>query len=289
MSLQFEKTEKPVIDLFKTEDFNFDYKLDPKVKEPEKTIYFNKEGPLTTQIIEMNGNYTPLPAIRKGSFIRFFIGGRSGSYKSSTCGILIKRFLDVNNNNIYVLYYNCNEKDTVLEKYLKKIGHNNIIVFTPKSFEETYKKRRVIPLSVDKLNEYQKNTKNIPMLIIFDDLEACNNPLLKRATHAFMLDLLQRGRKHDEKTDNLSVINIQHTMTNGFQSIKLFNESNFCVFNLRAVPDNAIINMLANKFGYENDIIEYILKNKKEGGGITWFSTEYPMIIFNQKAIIIQS
>ena len=289
MSLQFEKTDKPVIDLFKTSDFNFDYKLDPKVKEPEKTIYFNKDGSLTTQIIEMNGDLTPLPAIRKGSFIRFFIGGRSGSYKSSTCGILIKRFLDANDNNIFILYYNCNEKDTVLEKYLKKIGHNNIIVFTPKSFEETYKKRKMIPLTVDALNDYQKKTRNIPMLIVFDDLEACNNPLLRKATHAFMLDLLQRGRKHSDKTDNLSVINIQHTMLNYSQSVKLFNESNYCVFNLRAVPDNAIVNMLANKFGYDNNIIEYILENKRQGGGITWFSTEYPMIIFNQNAIIIQS
>lgn len=288
MSLTFEKTDKPLIDLFKEEDFNFDYKLNPSVSEPEKTIYFNKNGPLETQIIE-DINYVPLPAIRNGDFIRFFIGGRSGSYKSSTCGILIKRFLDAHKNKIFVLYYNCNEKDEQLEKYFKAIGNDNIIIFTPKNFEEAQKHHKIIPLSVDYLNDFQKKKKNIPMLLIFDDMEACNNTALKSALHSFMLDLLQRGRKHDTKTNNLSVINIQHTMTNGYQSIKLFNESNYAVFNLRAVPSNAIINMLKNKFGYDDDIIEYILENKKNGGGITFFSTEYPMVIFNSKAIILQS
>ena len=37
------------------------------------------------------------------------------------------------------------------------------------------------------------------MLLVFDDMEACNNTTLKSALHSFMLDLLLRGRKHDQK------------------------------------------------------------------------------------------
>ena len=122
-----------------------------------------------------------------------------------------------------------------------------------------------------------------------DDVESMSNNTIRTQLLEFQTQILRLGRSHSKQTKHINLITIQHSTLNYQQSRVLLQECKFSIINLRAVSKSTIQQLLASKYGFDGDIINYILQLKKEGGQITFFSSAFPYLIFNNKSIILEN
>ena len=120
---------------------------------------------------------------------------------------------------------------------------------------------------------------------MFDDVESMAHKQLRNQLLEFQTQILRLGRCHSKQTKHINLITIQHSTLNYAQSRVLLQECKYSILNLRAVNKSTIQQLLAYKYGFDSDIINYILQLKKEGGQITFFSSSFPYLIFNNKSI----
>lgn len=293
--ITLEKNDNPIIELYKKEDFDHDYKLNKDAK-PTKTLYLDKSNN-DKLIIEDLQNNIPMPYIDKKKRNSFFISGSSGSGKSTCCANLIKLFLS-HISDINVIYFTGITLDEPLEDYFKYLFQDEYkyrcVIFTPQSFidfkknnEKNKKLKLRIPLSVQDIHKIQ-DVKSTPFLIVFDDIDNINNPVIRKLLLDFQAQILNEGRSHNKKHKHIHIISISHCLSAQQRHTQLLiRESDYAVFNLKSHSKSHIINLLKIKYGFDEEDINEILKQKKEGGGITFFSSHWPYLIFNDKAIFI--
>lgn len=293
--ITLDKNDNPIIELYKKEDFDHDYKLNKDAK-PSKTLYLDKSNN-DKLIIEDLQNNIPMPYIDKKKRNSFFISGASGSYKSTTASNLICLFLK-HIPNINVIYFTGITLDEPLEDYFKYLFQdeykNRCIIFTPQSFidfkknnEKNKKLKLRIPLTVQDLHNIQ-DVKSTPFLIVFDDIDNINNSIIRKLLLDFQAQILNEGRSHNKKHKHIHIISISHCLSAQQRHTQLLiRESDYAVFNLKSHSKSHIINLLKIKYGFDEEDINEILKQKKQGGGITFFSSHWPYLIFNDKAIFI--
>lgn len=280
--LTLDKTDKPTIDLYKNE--LIDYKL-KKYAKPTHTIYYKQEkGTLPqTSIIDLeNENKVAFPNLEQNKRFAFFISGSSGSGKTTTTANLIKIFIDTK-PDINIIYYTGCPEDDPLDTYLAKICHQNLIKITPRNIIDD----NDIILSVDMIHERFKKFRG-EVLVVMDDIESISNVKIKNVLLKFQDEILERGRSHGKNYRHIHLISIIHSTQNWNSTRKLLKECTYSVFNLRVISTKTILNIL-EIFGYDTEIKDLVLAMKKEGKQITFFSKEYPFIIFNNDKIIIQN
>ena len=292
------KDNQPIIELYNKEDFNFDYKLSKDAK-PSDILYLNKDNN-NEMIIEDLNNKIPFPYIDDKKRYSFFISGASGSFKSSNAGSLISIFLR-KIPKLYVIYFTGISLDQNLEEYFEYLTKDNdkdknkIIIITPKTFldikkyndNNKNKNKLKIPLSVEEINQLQDKDSR-QYLIIFDDIDNINNKVIRQLLLIFSSDILNTGRSHNKKHKHIHIINISHNLTATQAHTRLYlRESLYCGFNLQSQSKNHIKNLLSIKYSADDDFVDEILKQKKEGAGFTWASSSYPYLIMNDKAIFI--
>ena len=293
--ITLDKNDNPIIELYKKEDFDHDYKLNKDAK-PSKTLYLDKSNN-DKLIIEELQNNIPMPYINKKKRNSFFISGASGSYKSTTASNLINLFLQ-HIPNINVIYFTGITLDEPLEDYFKYLLQDEYkyrcVIFTPQSFidfkknnEKNKKLKLRIPLSVQDIHNIQ-DAKSTPFLIVFDDIDNINNPIIRKLLLDFQAQILNEGRSHNKKHKHIHIISISHCLSAQQRHTQLLiRESDYASFNLKSHNRTHIIALLRLKYGFDEEDINEILKQKKEGGGITFFSSHWPYLIFNDKAIFI--
>lgn len=293
--ITFKNTNNPIIELYKKEDFDHDYKLNKDAK-PSNILYLDKSNN-DKLIIEDLDNNIVMPYIEKNKRNSFFISGSSGSGKSTCCANLIKLFLS-HIKDINIIYFTGITLDQPLEEYFKYLFQDEYkercIIFTPQSFfdfkknNENNKKIKLrIPLSVQDIHKIQ-DVKSTPFLICFDDIDNINNPVIRKLLLDFQAQILNEGRSHNKKHKHIHIISISHCLSAQQRHTQLLiRESDYAVFNLKSHSKSHIINLLKIKYGFDNEDIEAVLKMKKENGGITFFSSHWPYLIYNDKAIFI--
>jgi len=289
------KTDTPIIELYKKEDFDFDHKLNKDAK-PTEILYLDKSKN-DELIINNLQNNIPMPYIDNKHRFTAFLNGASHSYKSSNACSLISIFMR-KMPRLYIIYFTGISLDEPIADYFNYLtkddkDKNRIMIITPQSFidivnnNKKNKTKLKIPLSVKEINEIQ-NKDNRPYLIIFDDIDNIQNNIIRNLLLNFSADSLNTGRSHNKKNDNIHVINISHNITATTKNTRLYlRESTYCGFNLQAQSKNHISNLLSIKYGADKEFVEEILKQKKEGAGWTWASSSYPYLIMNDKAIFI--
>lgn len=304
--LTFEETNKPIIDLYNKKDLNKDYKFN-RDAEVYKTLYLNPNDTTNeTLTIEDLEPYEPFPHIDPKYRFSAFISGQSGSGKTVSACRLIYLLLKAI-PEIRFIYFTGIAVDDELIKYFKYLFKddykNRLILFTPKSFldikkhNETSKQKLSIPLTTDEINKIQLNNSKLQgnndtsICVIMDDIDNINNPIIKKLLENLESDILLTGRGHNIKNGigHIHIISISHSMTATTTRIRrLLLETQWSIFNIRSVQTTHLINMLS-KMGYSEEIIQDILKQKHKSGQylITFFSSSYPYIIFNNKAITI--
>lgn len=300
------KDNQPVINLYKKEDFNDDYKLNKDIHKPNDIIYFDSEAFKDDNedderddfcfIKELNG-MTPWPHIEKGKLFRMSIAGSSGTGKTSLTLSAIKMFIDANDGKAFVIYYNANESDEPMERYLKKICNDQLLIITPKlmidNYNENLKKKpnQKVRLfyTIQDIKDIIFSKANYETLLVFDDWEGCTNKTVKQQIQLTMNEVLSMGRARTSKQSNISCIIINHQVLQAAATKALFNEVNFVCLHLRSVSNSNIDNVLGVKCGYDENIIKLIKKMKKQGAGFTFISRCYPYIIMSDKGIIFQS
>lgn len=281
--LSLNKTDKPIVDLYKND--LIDYKL-KKDANPIQTIYYDEKNKSSeVQIIQLEDDYVSFPKIILEKRYAFFISGASGSGKTTTTANLIKIFLK-SKPEIFVIYYTGCPIDDPLDNYLKLICNKNLIKITPKIIANDSK----VLLSVDELYFRLQQKPNHPRecLIIFDDIESISNKMIRTALLTFQDEILERGRSHAKNYKNINLISIIHSTQNWNSTRKLLKECDYSIFNLRVVNINTIENII-KMFGYSEEVVEYILLMKRKGNTITWFGKNYPFVIFNNNNIILQN
>lgn len=273
----------PIIDLYKNE--LVDYKL-KKFAFPEQTIYFDnsarEDAGVNTQKLDLNNDYVAFPNMKPNKRYAFFISGSSGSGKTTTTANLIKIFIDYK-PDINIIYYTGCPQDDPLDDYLKRICNNNLIKITPQDIM----KDNAIILSVDMLHRRFKQM-NGEVLVVMDDIESISNKQIRMALLQFQDEILERGRSHGKNFRHIHLISVIHSTQNWMSTRKLLKECNYSIFNLRVVSTRTINNIL-EIFGYDKNIVNCVLEMKKQGQQITFFSKDYPFIIFNNNNIILQN
>lgn len=305
--LTFEETNKPIIDLYNKKDLNKDYKFN-KDAEVYKTLYLNPNDTTNDKLtINDLDPYIPFPHIDPNYRFSAYIHGNSGSGKTTTTAnlifLLLKAIPDI--KFIYFTGINIDEPLIKYFKYLFKDDYKNrLILFTPKSFidikkhNEKSKNKLSIPLTIEELNKFQLNNSkiqgnnNTDICCCFDDIEGVLNPVIKNLMLNLEAQILLQGRSHNKKggVGHIHIISISHVMTAQTPRIRrLLLETQWNIFNLRSQSDNHIINLVKSKYGYSEEETEEILKQKHNSGQylITFFSSSYPYIIFNNKSIMI--
>lgn len=298
------KENTPIISLYNKDDFNDDYKLNVDIKEPRDIIYFDNEcdddddDEDKDDYVFVNdlGDKTPWPYIGPNQLFRCALCGASGVGKTTTALNFIKMFINANKGKCFIIYFNCNEHDEPLEKYLKKICDDQCIVITPKMMIQNYndnlkkKEKDKIRLfyTIDDIKNIIFSKANYPVLCAFDDFEKCPNALVKKQMQLTQDEILTTGRQRTKEQKNISCIIINHQVLQGAASKILFNESNYIGLHLRSVSNSNIENVLGIKAGYDNNIIKLLKKMKKRGAGMTFISRTYPYIIMSDKGIIFQ-
>lgn len=291
------KTDTPIIELYDKSLFSFDHKLEKDAK-PSEILYLDKTNN-NELIIKDLDNKIPMPYIDDKKRYSFFLNGSSGSYKTSNAGSLISLFLK-KIPKLYVIYFTGISLDEPLEEYFNYLtkddkDKNKIIIITPKTFldikkynENNKNKNKLkIPLSVSEINEIQ-NKDSRTYLLIFDDIDNINNPIIRKLLLNFSADILNTGRSHNKKHKNIHIINISHNLTATQAHTRLYlRESTYTGLNLQSQAKNHIKTLLSTKYSADDDFVDEILKQKKEGAGWTWASSSYPYLIMNDKAIFI--
>ena len=288
--LNLNKEGNKIIELYHKDKFNTDYKLDKDAK-PYKILYLNNNSNNNgeNQIINDLNDYIPFPYLDPKERQTFYISGCSGSYKTTTACNLINLFIQ-HNKDIFILYFTgINEIDDSLNNYLKIVCKNNCMVINTKTFINAKLNKLILPCSVEYINWFQKNKKNVPFLVIMDDVESMSNKTIRNQLLDFQTQILRLGRSHSKQTKHINLITIQHSTLNYAQSRVLLQECKYSIFNLRAVSKSTIQQLLESKYGFDSDIINYILQLKKNGAQITYFSSSFPYLIFNNKSIILQN
>lgn len=304
--ITFDKTNNPIIDLYNKKDLNKDFKFN-KDAEVYKTLYLNNDDTTNDKLtINDLDPYEPFPHIDPKYRFSAFISGGSGTGKTvSACRLIFQLLKAI--NNIRFIYFTGIAVDDELIKYFKYLFKddykNRLILFTPKSFidikkhNEKSKNKLSIPLTVDEINKIQLNYSKIQgnndtsICCIFDDIDNINNPIIKKLLENLESDILLTGRGHNinNGVGHIHIISISHSMTATTSRIRrLLLETQWSIFNIRAVQTTHLINMLS-KMGYSEDIIQDVLKQKHNSGQylITFFSSSYPYIIFNNKCIML--
>lgn len=301
-----EKNNKAIIDLYDKKELNKDFKFN-KDAEPYKTLYLSSSADADKLTIDNLDPYVPFPHIDPNYRFSAYIHGNSGSGKTTTTANLIFLLLKAI-PDIRFIYFTGIGIDEPLIKYFKYLFKedykNRLILFTPKSFidikkqNETSKNKLSIPLTVEELNKIQiQNSKiqgnnNTSLCCVFDDIDNINNPVIKKLLLNLEADILLTGRSHNKKggADHIHIISISHIMTAQTPRIRrLLLETQWNIFNLKSQSDNHIINLIKNKYGYSDNETQEIIKQKHNSGPylITFFSSSYPYIIFNNKSIMI--
>jgi len=305
--ITFDKTNKPIIDLYNKKDLNKDFKFN-KDAEVYKTLYLNNDDTTNDKLtINDLDPYEPFPHIDPKYRFSAFISGQSGSGKTVSACRLIFLLLKAIKEIRFIYFTGISGGDDELIKYFKYLFKddykNRLILITPKSFvdikkhNEKSKNKLSIPLSVEEINKIQLNyskiqgNNNTDICTIFDDTEAVNSPIIKKLLDQLEYDILSTGRSHNLKNGvgHIHIISISHSMTATTSRIRrLLLETQWSIFNIRSVQTTHLINMLS-KMGYSEEIIQDILKQKHNSGQylITFFSSSFPYIIFNKKSITI--
>ncbi|MBQ1496480.1 MAG: hypothetical protein IIZ40_03970 [Bacilli bacterium] len=285
----------PVIELYDKSLFNYDHKLE-KDAQPSEILYLDKSNNDELIINDLQ-NKIPMPYIDNKQRFTAFLNGASHSFKSSNAGSLISIFMR-KMPRLYIIYITGITLDEPLSEYFKYLtkddkDKNRIMIITPQTFidiinnNKKNKTKLKIPLSVKEINEIQ-NKDNRPYLIIFDDIDNIQNNTIRNLLLNFSADCLNTGRSHNKRNDNIHVINISHNITATTKNTRLYlRESTYTGFNLQAQSKNHIKNLLSVKYGADDEFVDEILKQKKQGAGWTWASSSYPYLIMNDKAIFI--
>ena len=293
------KDDKPLISLYKQEDFNFDYKLNPNIEKEDKILYYNNNNDYNISIDSDNDNeddnnylfiddlkinniqYIPYPYFEKNFFIKFLICGSSGAGKTTLSANLIKMMLNKLDNNMFVIYYTPNIVDYPLQKYFKKIFNGNCLFITPdvvkKTIEHNVKSKKKIKLlfSLEDLHNLQK-IKNQPILCVYDDIEGTPNNEIKQLYIKSQKEVLVMGRGRNNTQKNISCIVINHKPLQGNSTSDVFNEANYICLHIKSISSYHLEEILKNKIGYDENIIKQILKLKKKNAGMCIFSKTYP-------------
>lgn len=286
--LNLNKEGQKIIELYHKDKFD-DYRFKDFEVKPNYTIYYDKTKSSNNEVSIVNElqDNIPFPYLDNKYRQSIYVSGNSGSGKTTLICNLIQLFLK-RNNNLMILYFTgiCGH-DKHLEDFLKKICNKQCILINPKSFYELRNKKLRVPLSVSEITKYQLTINNRPFLCVFDDTELIQDRMIRNALSQFRDDILLTGRAHGkEKHINIIVVNHQTNDWNKTRLIQL--ESKWSAMNLRSVNNNTIKN-ICEKFGYSQEVIDTILKLKRENGGMSFFSSDFPYVIMNNKAIILQN
>lgn len=139
-----DKQNKTLFNIYNKEDFAHYNHLDPNAK-PINYINFiddyKHEDSLneTKKIINLN-NSIVLPYTKNQELFRICISGASGSGKTTLVGNLVTQILKEHKKTL-VLYFSSLENDKYLDEVFKKVGNNNIIKYTHKSFYKLFNRR----------------------------------------------------------------------------------------------------------------------------------------------------
>lgn len=307
---------KPLINLYKQSDFNFDYKLDPDIKKEDKILYYDTINDLNIEnsdesddenqfllIDDLNidkTQYLPYPYIEDKPFLKLLITGASGVGKSTLMANILKMMVNKLNGNLFVLYYTPNNIDLPIQKYFKKIFNGNCLMITPDLIKKTLEynlkgnnqtKKIKLMFTLDDIHQLQKQ-KNCPVVCVYDDVEGTVNNDIKQLYLKSMKEVLVMGRARDHKNQsNISTIIINHKPLQGSATTDAFNEANYIAIHLKSISTTHIVEILKNKIGYDDTTIKQILKLKKRNAGMCIFSKSYPyhvMIHGDNPAILLQ-
>lgn len=292
--LTFNKTDTPIIELYNKDKLNHNHKFN-KDAEPDKILYLDNNSNKELIINDIEP-YIPYPYLDKEHRHSFFINGNAGSFKTTCALNLIYLFLK-HIPNIYILYYTGIANDENITQYLKYLCKDEFkyrcLIFTPKSFtdikkyNEKNKTNITIPYTVEMLQKIQEQ-KSTHILTIFDDIPNISNNIIRSLLLEFQQNILLEARSHNKIHQHVHLISITHSLNATSKYTQtLIHECEYNIFNLRAQSKRHIINLLLNKYGFDDENIEEILKQKKEGGQITFFSSSWPYLIFNNKSIFI--
>lgn len=319
LSLTKEQNTKPLISLYNQSDFNFDYKLDPKIDKEDKILYYSNNTDynindnensdednddnnfLLINDLEINNkNYLPYPYIPDKPFIKLLITGASGVGKSTLMCNILKMMINRLNNNLFVLYYTPNNVDIPIQKYFKKIFKGNCLMITPDLIKKTLEynlkgnnkvKKLKLMFSLDDIHQLQKQ-KNCPVVCVYDDVEGTVDNDIKQLYLKSMKEVLVMGRARNNKTQsNISTIIINHKPLQGSATTDAFNEANYIGLHLKSISNTHIIEILKNKIGYDDTVIKQILKLKKQNAGMCIFSKTYPFHVLihgDNPAVLLQ-
>lgn len=307
---------KPLINLYKQSDFNFDYKLDPDIKKEDKILYYDTNNDLNIDNsdesddenqflliddLQIDKNqYLPYPYIEDKPFLKLLITGASGVGKSTLMANILKMMVNKLNGNLFVLYYTPNNIDLPIQKYFKKIFNGNCLMITPDLIKKTLEynlkgnnqtKKIKLMFTLDDIHQLQKQ-KNCPVVCVYDDVEGTVNNDIKQLYLKSMKEVLVMGRARDNKNQsNISTIIINHKPLQGSATTDAFNEANYIAIHLKSISTTHIVEILKNKIGYDDTTIKQILKLKKRNAGMCIFSKSYPyhvMIHGDNPAILLQ-
>lgn len=292
---------QPVLSLYDKNKYSFDYKLDPKIKKPDAYLYLDNNSDEVNDyvLIDDLGGFKPEPFIKKNGFHRIFISCGSGQGKSTACANVIKQFLDANNGDAWVCYYNSNPVDDKLEAYFKEIGDDNICVVSTETIlkgieynknKKDNEKWRCF-YSIKDINEllFKKNETRKPLMIVFDDIDGECNKVVKNGLIDLERELLLRGRAHSEEQRNINVVVISHTPLGGHTTSFVYNETDWVVLGNKSTTNSTLETVLGKKSGYSNEVIKTVLKKKREGKSrLIWISKVWPYIIFCDDYVIGQ-
>lgn len=293
--LTFNKTDTPIIELYNKDKLNHNHKFN-KDAEPDKILYLDKNSNKELIINDIEP-YIPFPYLDKEHRHSFFVSGNAGSFKTTTTLNLIYLFLK-HIPDLYIIYYTGISNDENVVEYLKYICKdeykNRCLLFTPKSFidikknnEKNPKYKMSIPYTVEDLQKIQEQ-KSTPFLVIMDDIINITNPIIRKLLMEFQTNILLEARSHNKIHQHVHLISITHSLNATSKYTQtLIHECEYSVFNLRSQSKRHIINLTLNKYGLDDENIEEILKQKKEGGQITFFSSSWPYLIFNNKSIFV--
>ena len=314
---------KPLISLYNKDDFNYDYKLNPKIDKEDKILYYSNNilsnNNLSNDIDsdsesdDENNNFlfineleiddkqfTPYPYIEDKPFIKLLITGASGVGKSTLMCNILKMMINRLNNNLFVIYYTPNNVDNPIQKYFKKIFKGNCLMITPDLIKKTLEynlkgnnktKKIKLIFTLEDIHQLQKQ-KNCPVVCVYDDVEGTVDNDIKQLFLKSMKEVLVMGRARNNKTQsNISTIIINHKPLQGSATSDAFNEANYIGLHLKSISNTHIIEILKNKIGYDDDVIKQILKLKKKNAGMCIFSKTYPFHVLIQgdnPAILLQ-
>lgn len=311
---------KPLISLYKQSDFNFDYKLDPKIKKEDKILYYDTNNDLNINWsdddksdksddenneflliddLEIDKNkYLPYPYIPDKPFIKLLITGASGVGKSTLMCNILKMMMNKLDGNLFVLYYTPNNIDLPIQKYFKKIFNGNCLMISPNLIKKTLEnnlktqnKKIKLIFTLEDIHQLQKQ-KNCPVVCVYDDVEGTVDNDIKQLFLKSMKEVLVMGRARDNKNQsNISTIIINHKPLQGNATSDAFNEATYIGIHLKSISTTHIVEILKNKIGYDDTTIKQILKLKKRNAGMCIFSKSYPyhvMIHGDNPSILLQ-